>query len=180
MEEPMNKNGVGLRGAVVLSAVVALTASQGLVGVAQDGEDADGGLVCVIVPGLSNPFFASILNIASDKVEELGHTALRLVHDDKPDVQFQHIETCIQLGADALILDNAGADATVSAVQTAKDAGIESFLLDREISEAGVAASQLTSNNAQGNMTIASRQPIGFIIPCHLPGEYQRVRASGL
>jgi erythritol transport system substrate-binding protein len=151
----MFKKSIGLRGAAVLSAAVALTASQGLVAVAQDDEMADGGLVCVIVPGLSNPFFASILNIASDTVEDLGHTALRLVHDDKADVQFQHVETCVQLGANAIILDNAGADATVSAVQLAKDSGIESFLLDREISESGVAASQLTSNNNQGAVALA-------------------------
>mgnify|MGYP001822123992 FL=1 len=151
----MLKNNVGLRGALVLSAAVALTASQGIVAVAQDDEMADGGLVCVIVPEMTNPFFRSILNIASDEVERLGHTSLRLVHDTDALVEKQHVDTCITLEADAIILDNAGAAATVEAVQAAKDAGIPSFLLDREITEQGVAASQLTSNNAQGAVALA-------------------------
>jgi len=154
-EEHMLKRNLGLRGAIVISAAIALTASQGLAAVAQDEEMADGGLVCVIVPGVENPFFQSIQNIAGDTVEGLGHQTLRLVHNDDANVQFEHIETCIAQGANAIILDNAGADATVAAVQAAKDAGIPSFLLDREITEQGVAASQLTSNNFQGAVLLA-------------------------
>jgi erythritol transport system substrate-binding protein len=55
----------------------------------------------------------------------------------------------------AIILDNAGADASVAAVQKAKDAGIPSFLIDREISEEGVAVSQIVSNNYQGATILA-------------------------
>ena len=58
--------------------------------------------------------------------------------------------TAIARGAKAIILDNAGADATVAAVQSAKDAGIPSFLIDREIKESGIAVSQIVSNNYQG------------------------------
>ena len=53
-------------------------------------------------------------------------------------------------GVKAIILDNAGADASVAAVQKAKDAGIPSFLIDREITATGVAVSQIVSNNYQG------------------------------
>jgi erythritol transport system substrate-binding protein len=38
----------------------------------------------------------------------------------------------------------------VAAVQKAKDANIPSFLVDREITQEGVAVSQIVSNNAQG------------------------------
>ena len=150
----MNKK-LGLRSAVVISAAVALTASQGLATMAQDDEMSDKGTICVIVPGLENPFFASIQIIAADRAEELGYDTLRLVHNDDANVQFEHFETCIAQGAKAIILDNAGADATVASVQNAKDNGIPSFLLDREITEQGVAASQLTSNNFQGAVLLA-------------------------
>ena len=60
------------------------------------------------------------------------------------------IDTAIARGAKAIILDNAGADATVAAVQKAKDAGIPSFLIDREINATGVAVAQIVSNNYQG------------------------------
>ena len=50
----------------------------------------------------------------------------------------------------AIILDNAGADASVAAVEKAKRAGIPSILIDREINAGGVAAAQIVSNNYQG------------------------------
>jgi erythritol transport system substrate-binding protein len=50
----------------------------------------------------------------------------------------------------AIILDPAGADESVGAVQKATDAGIPVFLVNAEISEQGIAKSQIVSNNAQG------------------------------
>ena len=116
---------------------------------------AEGGLICVIVPGVENPFFGSMQEIAAAKAEELGYETLKLVHDDDANKQLELFETCIAQGAVAIILDNAGADASVAAIQLAKDAGIPSFLVDREISEEGVAVSQIVSNNYQGATILA-------------------------
>jgi len=110
----------------------------------------EGGLICVIVPPVENPFFGTQQEIAAKKVEELGYTALKLVHDDDANKQSELIDSCIAQKAVAIILDNAGADATVAAVQKAKDAGIPTFLIDREITKEGVAVSQIVSNNFQG------------------------------
>ncbi len=112
-------------------------------------------VICVIVPPVENPFFGAMQDIASAKVEELGYEALRLVHDDDANKQLELFETCIARQAAAIILDNAGADATVAAVQSAKDAGIPSFLVDREITQEGVAVSQIVSNNYQGATILA-------------------------
>jgi erythritol transport system substrate-binding protein len=109
----------------------------------------------VIVPGVENPFFGSEQQIAGDKAEELGYETLRLVHDDDANKQLELFETCISQGAQAIILDNAGADASIAAIQMAKDAGIPSFLIDREISQEGVAVSQIVSNNYQGATILA-------------------------
>ncbi len=114
-----------------------------------------GKLICVIVPPVSNPFFGSMQEIAAAKAESLGYTTLKLVHDDDANKQQQEIESCIAKKAAAIILDNAGADATVAAVQEAKDAGIPTFLVDREISKDGVAAAQIVSNNYQGATIVA-------------------------
>jgi erythritol transport system substrate-binding protein len=116
---------------------------------------AEGGLICVIVPGVENPFFGSMQEIAAKKAEELGYTTLKLVHNDDANKQLELIESCIGKGAKAIILDNAGADATVAAIQKAKDAGIPSFLVDREINKEGVAVSQIVSNNYQGATILA-------------------------
>jgi len=116
---------------------------------------AEGGLICVIVPGVENPFFGTMQEMAAAKAEELGYETLKLVHDDDANKQLELFESCIAQGAVAIILDNAGADASVAAVQKAKDAGIPSFLVDREISEEGVAVSQIVSNNYQGATILA-------------------------
>jgi erythritol transport system substrate-binding protein len=112
-------------------------------------------LICVIVPPVSNPFFGAMQEIAAAKAESLGYDTLKLVHDDDANKQQQEIESCISKGAAAIILDNAGADATVTALQEAKDAGIPSFLVDREISKDGVAVAQIVSNNYQGATIVA-------------------------
>jgi erythritol transport system substrate-binding protein len=118
-------------------------------------ESSEGGLICVIVPGVENPFFGTMQEIAAAKAEELGYETLKLVHDDDANKQLELFESCIAQDAAAIILDNAGADASVAAVQKAKDAGIPSFLVDREINEEGVAVSQIVSNNYQGATILA-------------------------
>ena len=72
-----------------------------------------------------------------------------------PTSRAELIDSCIAQKAVAIILDNAGADATVAAVQKAKDAGIPTFLIDREITKEGVAVSQIVSNNYQGATILA-------------------------
>jgi erythritol transport system substrate-binding protein len=104
---------------------------------------------------VENPFFGTMQVIAAAKAEELGYKTIKLVHDDDANKQMELFETVIAQGVVAIILDNAGADATVAAVQKAKDAGIGCFLVDREITKEGVAISQIISNNYQGATILA-------------------------
>ena len=107
-------------------------------------------LIAIITPSPDNPFFKAEADGAAAKAKELGYETLIASHDDDANKQSELIDTAIARGAKAIILDNAGADATVAAVQKAKDAGIPSFLIDREINATGVAAAQIVSNNYQG------------------------------
>jgi len=104
----------------------------------------------IITPSPDNVFFKAEQEAAEAKAKELGYETLVISHDDDPTKQSQAFDTAISRKAAAIILDNAGADVTVTAVQKAKDAGIPSFLIDREINKTGVAAAQIVSNNAQG------------------------------
>ncbi|MCC8116676.1 MAG: D-ribose ABC transporter substrate-binding protein, partial [Planctomycetes bacterium] len=76
-------------------------------------------------------------------------------HDDDASKQSNYFDTAIANKAAAIILDNAGADVTIAAVQKAKDAGIPTFLIDREINATGVAAAQIVANNYQGVQLVA-------------------------
>lgn len=107
-------------------------------------------LIAIITPSHDNPFFKAEAVGAEAKAKELGYETLILVHDDDANKQSQLIDTAIGRGAKAIILDNAGSEASIAAVQKAKDAGIPSFLIDREINATGVAVSQIVSNNYQG------------------------------
>ncbi|MFK8034245.1 MAG: D-ribose ABC transporter substrate-binding protein [Hyphomicrobiales bacterium] len=128
---------LGLAGAVTLAST-SMSIAQGK------------GLIAIITPSHDNPFFKAEAVGAEARAKELGFETIILVHDDDPNKQSELFDTAIARGANAIILDNAGADATVAAVQRAKDAGIPSFLIDREIKVAGIAVSQIVSNNYQG------------------------------
>ena len=108
------------------------------------------GTIAIITPSHDNPFFKAEADGAAAKATELGYEVMVLVHDDDANKQNELFDTVIAAGVKAIILDNAGADASVAAVQKAKDAGIPSFLIDREITATGVAVSQIVSNNYQG------------------------------
>lgn len=107
-------------------------------------------LITIMTPSHDNPFFKAEAEGAKKRAEELGYDTLVLVHDDDPNKQNELFDTAIARGSKAIILDNAGADATVAPVRRAKEAGIPSFLIDREIKESGIAVSQIVSNNYQG------------------------------
>jgi len=107
-------------------------------------------LIAIIVPSPENPFFKAEADAADAKAKAMGYDTLVLVHNDDPVKQGQLFDTAIARKAAAIILDNAGADASIAAVKKAKDAGIPSFLVDREINANGAAVAQLVSNNYQG------------------------------
>ena len=108
------------------------------------------GTIAIITPSHDNPFFKAEADGAAAMAVEIGYEAMILVHDDDANKQAELFDSAIAAGVKAIILDNAGADASVAAVQKAKDAGIPSFLIDREITVTGVAVSQIVSNNYQG------------------------------
>jgi erythritol transport system substrate-binding protein len=111
---------------------------------------ADQKLIVIITPSHDNPFFKTEAVTADAAAKKLGYKTLVLSHDDDANKQDQQFDTAIASKAAAIILDNAGADATIGAVKKAKDAGIPCFLIDREINETGLAVSQIVSNNYQG------------------------------
>lgn len=106
--------------------------------------------IAIITPSHDNPFFKAEADGADAKAKALGYDTMVLVHDDDANKQNELVDSAIAAGVKAIILDNAGADASVAAVQKAKDKGIPSFLIDREITASGVAVSQIVSNNYQG------------------------------
>ena len=112
-------------------------------------------LIVIITPAPSNPFFKCEADAANAEAKALGYDTLVASHDDDATKQTQLFDTAIAQKASAIICDNAGADATEAAVQKAKDAGIPTFLIDREINLTGIVVAQIVSNNSQGAKLVA-------------------------
>ena len=156
-----------MRKKVLLAAAAALTALA-LVGCSSDtpgdtssggggggGDDAAGGLIAIITPAQENPFFKAEADAAKAEAENLGYKTSVASHDDDPNKQSELIDAAINGGALAIVLDNAGADASIGPIQKAVDAGVPVFLIDREINETGIASAQIVANNAQGAAAVA-------------------------
>ena len=117
--------------------------------------DEDSNLIVIITPAHDNPFFLTVAEVAEAKAQELGYETAVFVHYDDPVRQNELFNTAIAMNAAAIILDNAGADASIEPIRRALEAGIPSFLVDREINEEGLAKSQIVANNFQGAQIVA-------------------------
>lgn len=125
---------------------------------APSGELLPGGgsnIIYCITPSTSNAYFKTVQDIATAKGTELGYEVKCFSHDDDAATQLEMFEAAIADGAAAIVCDNAGADASIEAIQKAYDAGIPTFLVDREINQSGLAVAQLVADNAQGAAAIA-------------------------
>ncbi len=114
------------------------------------GSGEAGGTMAVITVDPANPYWKAEVDTAQKVAKELGYETTVDAHQNDPDKQNQFIDAAISKKVRAIILDPAGADESVGAVQKATNAGIPVFLVNAEISEQGIAKTQIVSNNAQG------------------------------
>lgn len=112
-------------------------------------------LIVIITPSHSNAFYKAESDTAEAAAKKLGYRTSALVHNDDPDVQLRLVQTAIGDRASAIILDNAGSDASIAAVKRAQEAGIPAFLIDREVNANGIATAQIVSNNSQCATSVA-------------------------
>jgi erythritol transport system substrate-binding protein len=114
------------------------------------GTDSGTRSIAIITPSHDNPFFKAEAVAAEQKARELGYQTLVQTHDDDAHKQDQIFDMVLAKGVAAIILDNAGVDASIAAVRKAANAGVPCFLIDREINATGIAVAQIVSNNYQG------------------------------
>lgn len=125
-------------------------------------------LVAIIVPSQDNPYFATEARAAAQRAIELGYRVRIDSHNDDAYRQDNLIDVAIASNASILILDNAGTDASISAVKRATKAGIACFLIDREIAAKGIAKAQIVSDNYQGARLVAEE----FARSMNFKGDY--------
>ena len=113
-------------------------------------------LIAIVVPSQDNPYFKAEADAAAARAVALGYRVRVDAHDDDAYRQDNLVDAAIASNASALILDNAGSDASVTAVRRAVKAGIPVFLIDREIDTTGVAQAQIIADNQQGARLVAA------------------------
>ena len=112
-------------------------------------------IIYIITPSVSNPAFKAEADTAVATCEELGYEPRAVSHDDDPTKQTELFDAAIADKVAAIICDNAGADSTVEAVRKAREANIPTFLIDREITDTGLAIAQIIADNNQGASDVA-------------------------
>lgn len=135
-----------------LCPILILTA---LLGACRQNSQTNRKLIVIVVPSQDNPIFKAEADAAASRATELGYRVRVDSHDDDAYKQDNLIDMAIASNAAALILDNAGADASISAVRRAARAGIACFLIDREIGANGIAKAQIIADNNQGSRLLA-------------------------
>jgi erythritol transport system substrate-binding protein len=111
---------------------------------------AAGGTIAVITVDPSNPYWKAEVDTAVSEAKKLGYQTTTSAHKNDPETQNSLIETAINDKVKGVVLDPAGADESVAAVQKLVDAQIPVVLVNAEISKTGLAKAQIVSNNAQG------------------------------
>lgn len=117
---------------------------------------AEKGTIAILVNSLDNPYYSAEAKGAETKAKSLGYETLVLSHNEDVKRQGELISLVIGRKVQGIILDNADSQASVAAVQQAKDAGIPVVLINREIPVDGVALAQITHNNFQAGSEVAN------------------------
>lgn len=147
------------RSVAAVAILVALTACGGSSGADTAGGNAStgsgggaskGGTIAIITTDPSNPYWKAEADTAKAAAQKLGYKTTVSAHKNDPDTQNQLIETAINDKVTGVLLDPAGADESVAAVQKLVDAKIPVVLINAEIAKTGLAKAQIVSNNAQG------------------------------
>ena len=144
----------------VLSAALTATMFMGMFGntvlaEAVSDAEAEKGTIYVITSSYATPLFEVEAKKVEEDAEALGYSVKAVSHDDDLTKQSQIIETAIADKAVGIVLDNAGAEGSVEAVKNAKEAGIPTVIIDRELASEGDAIAQFVSNNYQCAQAVA-------------------------
>lgn len=106
--------------------------------------------VAVVISTLNNPWFVVLKDAAKARAEELGYDVDVFDSQNSPATEASHFDTIIDGKYAAILFNPTDAEGSIASVKRARDAGIPTFCMDREISASDVAVSQILSDNFSG------------------------------
>ncbi|MDR8389814.1 D-ribose ABC transporter substrate-binding protein [Aliifodinibius sp. S!AR15-10] len=106
--------------------------------------------MAVVISTLNNPWFVVLAESAAEKAREMGYEATIFDSQNNSAKEAEHFENIIASDYDAILLNPTDADGSVVNVEMAKDAGIPTFCMDREVNSRDAAVSQVLSDSFSG------------------------------
>jgi ribose transport system substrate-binding protein len=111
---------------------------------------AEKGSMAVVISTLNNPWFVVLAESAAAKAREFGYDAVIYDSQNNSAREAEHFDNIIAMGYRAILFNPTDADGSVLNVTRARDAGIPTFCIDREINSRDAAVTQLLSDNFTG------------------------------
>lgn len=106
--------------------------------------------IAVVISILNNPWFVVLGESAANRAKELGYEAQIFDSQNSSAKEAEHFDNIIAMGYAAILFNPTDADGSVKNVERAKQAGIPTFCMDREINSRDAACTQLLSDNFTG------------------------------
>ncbi|TVR71878.1 MAG: D-ribose ABC transporter substrate-binding protein [Marinilabiliales bacterium] len=116
----------------------------------QRNRGSEKGRMAVVISTLNNPWFVVLGESAASKAKELGYDAVIYDSQNNSAREAEHFDNIIAMGYDAILFNPTDADGSVGNVLRAREAGIPTFCMDREINSRDAAVTQLLSDNFTG------------------------------
>ncbi len=122
----------------------------GLTSCNQTSEKKHSNKIAVVISTLNNPWFVVLGESAAGRARELGYDAQIFDSQNNSAKEAEHFDNIIAMGYDAILFNPTDSEGSVLNVKRAKEAGIPTFCMDREINSRDAAATQLLSDNFTG------------------------------
>ena len=130
--------------------IIILFLISGLSGCNQTSEKKHSNKIAVVISTLNNPWFVVLGESAAARARELGYEAQIFDSQNNSAKEAEHFDNIIAMGYDAILFNPTDADGSVQNVKRAKEAGIPTFCMDREINSRDAATTQLLSDSFTG------------------------------
>ncbi|HYW97438.1 MAG TPA: D-ribose ABC transporter substrate-binding protein [Bacteroidales bacterium] len=124
--------------------------------------------MAVVISTLNNPWFVVLGESAAQRAQELGYEAQIFDSQNNSAREAEHFDNIIAMGYSAILFNPTDADGSVLNVKRAKEAGIPTFCIDREINSRDDATTQLLSDSFTGCVKLGEY----FVKQMHKQGNY--------
>ena len=106
--------------------------------------------IAVVISTLNNPWFVVLGESAAQKARDLGYETTIFDSQNNTAKEAEHFENLIAAGYSAILFNPTDAEGSVSNVNRAKQAGIPTFCMDREVNSLEGPVTQIISDSFSG------------------------------